>query len=441
MDYLFEAGKGVREGATLVADRVTLGKVDSLHAEAEALRARGGLYTWADISAAIATEAGEALLTGGAGKMLAAAAKTNTWIGRGAKLLMEGQKWYDRVNTIQDLYELEQLLETIVDKIDEFVDNAVKKEGISEDQAIETFIDMLLDMVGGNCFVAGTPVSTEHGLRPIESVRVGDRVWSFNHRTGGWELKPVLRLFRNDYDGELFTLTVAGTSLTATAGHPFWVLDGVNLLARPPPDHGPASEPGARRPGRWVNAADLRVGDVVLLRDGRAERITRIDVRRERTTVYNFHVADLHNYAAGSAEVLVHNTSRATRAALKAAKPKLTQKTKALRGSKVKTEPIPIRNAHLAGKTHPVTGIPFDSKGFPDFSGVSKKDVKISFTGNRNADFAAANSKAGFGKSHTDTPSGYTWHHHQDGKTMQLVPTDIHSKTGHTGGFSLHRKQ
>jgi hypothetical protein len=66
-----------------------------------------------------------------------------------------------------------------------------------------------LDMLGGNCFVAGTPVSTEHGLRPIERVRVGERVWSFNHRTGGWELKPVLRLFRNDYDGELFTLTVA----------------------------------------------------------------------------------------------------------------------------------------------------------------------------------------------------------------------------------------
>jgi hypothetical protein len=26
-------------------------------------------------------------------------------------------------------------------------------------------------------------------------------------------------------------------------------------------------------------------------------------------------------------------------------------------------------------------------------------------------------------------------HHHQDGTTMQLVPTDIHRPTGHTGGF------
>lgn len=34
------------------------------------------------------------------------------------------------------------------------------------------------------------------------------------------------------------------------------------------------------------------------------------------------------------------------------------------------------------------------------------------------------------------TPEGYTWHHHQDEKTMQLVPADIHRKTGHTGGVA-----
>ncbi|PTL84342.1 HNH endonuclease [Vitiosangium sp. GDMCC 1.1324] len=94
----------------------------------------------------------------------------------------------------------------------------------------------------------------------------------------------------------------------------------------------------------------------------------------------------------------------------------------------------PIRNAHLAGKRHPVTGVPFDADGYPDFraAGVVKAEVKITYTGSRARDFAAANKAAGFG----ETPKGMTWHHHQDGMTMQLVPTETHARTGHTGGFS-----
>jgi hypothetical protein len=94
----------------------------------------------------------------------------------------------------------------------------------------------------------------------------------------------------------------------------------------------------------------------------------------------------------------------------------------------------PIRNAHLAGKQHPATGVPFDADGYPDFraAGAVKVEVKISYTGSRARDFATANKAAGL----KDTPKGMTWHHHQDGTTMQLVPTETHARTGHTGGFS-----
>jgi RHS repeat-associated protein len=90
-----------------------------------------------------------------------------------------------------------------------------------------------------------------------------------------------------------------------------------------------------------------------------------------------------------------------------------------------------LRNSHLAGSAHPKTGVPFDKAGYPDFSGVAKAEVKITQTQSRAGDFRAANEAAGF----KNTPEGYTWHHHQDGRTMQLVPRDIHSRTGHTGGF------
>ena len=39
-----------------------------------------------------------------------------------------------------------------------------------------------------------------------------------------------------------------------------------------------------------------------------------------------------------------------------------------------------------------------------------------------------------------NTPEGYTWHHVEDGKTMMLVPSDIHSAVRHTGGASLIKK-
>ena len=89
-----------------------------------------------------------------------------------------------------------------------------------------------------------------------------------------------------------------------------------------------------------------------------------------------------------------------------------------------------IRNQRLAGKNHEVTGIPFNKYGFPDFSSVAIKTVKIKVTGNDWTDCKLANETARIIKK----PRGYTWHHHEDATTMQLIPTSIHVKTGHTGG-------
>lgn len=92
-----------------------------------------------------------------------------------------------------------------------------------------------------------------------------------------------------------------------------------------------------------------------------------------------------------------------------------------------------MRNAHLAGKTHPVTGVPFDASGAADFSKYAKATVRFPHTLDRRKDAAAANELAGF----QSTPLGYVWHHHPDRQTMHLVPQDIHSKTGHTGSVGL----
>jgi hypothetical protein len=89
-------------------------------------------------------------------------------------------------------------------------------------------------------------------------------------------------------------------------------------------------------------------------------------------------------------------------------------------------------NSKYAGQVHP-SGIKFTPQGFPDFSKVSIKQVDIQLTGVRAKDFALANKQAGFSK----TPKGYTWHHHENGKTMQLVPRKIHDEVKHTGGQAV----
>lgn len=80
----------------------------------------------------------------------------------------------------------------------------------------------------------------------------------------------------------------------------------------------------------------------------------------------------------------------------------------------------------------------FDALGFPNFSPFAIKRVTIQMHGNRlyrvpDGDFGNANEKAGYERNGGE-PAGYTWHHHQDRKTMLLIPTEIHDAFRHSGG-------
>ena len=73
--------------------------------------------------------------------------------------------------------------------------------------------------------------------------------------------------------------------------------------------------------------------------------------------------------------------------------------------------------------------------GYPDFkeAGMVKQEVDIgSFTNraadNRTADASAPNGPIG---------ENSTWHHHQDGKTLQEVDRSTHREFTHRGGISL----
>lgn len=93
--------------------------------------------------------------------------------------------------------------------------------------------------------------------------------------------------------------------------------------------------------------------------------------------------------------------------------------------------------------------------GFPDFSPWSKGEVKLpNMKGNYDSDFKASDklfAKQNEWLKSDGTPDwkrvekfrnekGLTWHHHEDGKTMQLIPSDLNNNVSHTGGASITRR-
>jgi len=91
------------------------------------------------------------------------------------------------------------------------------------------------------CFPAGTSISTPTGNRPIEDLQVGDTVLAFDEQTSTFHPRQVMRLFKNPTPPTIVDISINGSTLTTTLGHPFWTGRG------------------------WVEAEDLRDGDRCLV--------------------------------------------------------------------------------------------------------------------------------------------------------------------------------
>ncbi len=96
--------------------------------------------------------------------------------------------------------------------------------------------------------------------------------------------------------------------------------------------------------------------------------------------------------------------------------------------------PLP-KELHAKYGTH----IPFTEDGFPDLFRFARKKVTIKIQGNRRLDDLAANKAAGF--TPPTTPATWSWHHHQNGESMLLVPTELHQRVGHHGSYSIYRAE
>jgi hypothetical protein len=159
----------------------------------------------------------------------------------------------------------------------------------------------------GTCFPKGTLVATTRGLMEIETIKAGDEVWAYDVVESRWFPRHVLKTFVRLYKGTSVSIIVGDETIVSTFRHPYWVVRGHNLENRPRLPHLHDVPRDATTPGRWVDAGDVRVGDELLLRDGRILEVAEIRHEPYFDEVYNFRVDQLECYAVGRNSILVHN--------------------------------------------------------------------------------------------------------------------------------------
>jgi serpin B len=126
------------------------------------------------------------------------------------------------------------------------------------------------------CFVAGTPVLTSDGAKPIEQLKAGDFVLSKDEHdiAGKIEPKRVEEAYRRH--AAIIDLRIGGKTIRTTAEHPFYV-----------------NERG------WTDAGKLRAGDLLATEAGKWMEVEKISASGESAPVYNIKVADHHTYFVG----------------------------------------------------------------------------------------------------------------------------------------------
>ena len=193
--------------------------------------------------------------------------------------------------------------------------------------------------VGTYCFTEGTQVVVGMEYDPdgnfvqyvtvnIEDVQVGDLVYSYDTATGEVSQKAVVSTsaLRSDHINKLTIIDENGIEqvLETTDTHPFWVVTDEPDLEREARDYVFENDLwfyheniGATAHGFWVEAKDLKPGDVFIGANGELSTLIgalRLEVEGG-INVFNFTVEGNHNYFIlakeyeyGQTCVLVHNS-------------------------------------------------------------------------------------------------------------------------------------
>ncbi|MBO5413978.1 MAG: Hint domain-containing protein [Clostridia bacterium] len=139
---------------------------------------------------------------------------------------------------------------------------------------------------GFACFVKGTEISTPNGIKNIEDIKVGDKVYTMNMNTYVLEEKEVVQIFNNKVKYNVVKIYTQNDCIECTTGHRIYTKNR-----------------------GWTEAYYLQENDILIDSSNKEIAINKIEklLTDEELTVYNFEVEDNHNYFVGEDKILVHN--------------------------------------------------------------------------------------------------------------------------------------
>ena len=267
-------------------------------------------------------------------------------------------------------------------------------------------------------------INGEATLLSIRPTTVNTTILPLN-QTGQVD-RPVITTFKRFsqvvYDYEFSN----GTQIGATPEHPFYSVDR----------------------NAYIAVGELNTGEQVMTSGQEVVKFIAGKLRDKGEPVYNLEVWRAHNYYVGGREsgvfLLVHNSY-----------PNIIKLSDWLKNPLIKgNKPKNFNNRGGFVTTTSGYNVPINEFGFPDFRQWTKRKPNgepFAFTfqlgeltGKPADDFKLINEKFGFGNSqgsHLTQFPDYTWHHHEDGKTLMLVPKKLNNPPSggltHTGGKAV----
>ena len=156
-------------------------------------------------------------------------------------------------------------------------------------------------------------VKTEQGYKPIESIKVGDKVYAKNELTGQMTYQRVQAHYNNPYDFTVYVEVIdeQGKHQTIVSNkiHPFFTQVNQGELV-------PSSEghhyKGEIQNAQWVDAQNLKAGYKLLSENNHWQTVKGVTIKAEKLSAYNLTVETDHTYFIKGANsdlygVWVHN--------------------------------------------------------------------------------------------------------------------------------------
>ena len=156
-------------------------------------------------------------------------------------------------------------------------------------------------------------VKTEQGYKPIQSIKVGDKVYAKNEQTGRMSYQRVQAHYNNLYDSTVYVevMNEQGKQQTIISNkiHPFFTQVSQGELV-------PSSEghfyKGEIQNAQWVDAQNLKSGYKLLSENNHWQTVKGVSIKAEKLSAYNLTVENDHTYFikgtnSDSDGVWVHN--------------------------------------------------------------------------------------------------------------------------------------